>query len=66
MWQSVSNVIDEVESWIVLLPLFVQIPLLLAVFLPVCWFLAKAVDPVVEWALRPHTVCSHRSKDPHS
>jgi hypothetical protein len=59
-WQTVLNAIDAVESWIVLLPLYAQIPLLLAVLLPLAWFLAKAIDPVVEWVLRPHTTRGER------
>ncbi|WP_157970576.1 hypothetical protein [Nakamurella deserti] len=55
--------IDAVESWIVLLPLPIQILLLLAVFLPLCWLAARAVDPVVEWVLRPHTARSRRRED---
>ncbi len=55
MWPSVLRAIDAVESWIVLLPLPVQIVLLLAVFLPICWLLARIVDPIVEWVLRART-----------
>ena len=51
MWQSVLNVIDTVESWVVLLPLYLQIPLLLVVLVPIAWLGAKAIDPVVEWVL---------------
>ena len=58
MWQSVLNLIDAVESWIVLLPVYAQIPLMLVVFLPLSWFLAKAIDPIVEWVLRAHTARS--------
>ena len=58
------SVVDAVESWIVLLPLPFQILLLLAVFLPLCWFVARAVDPVVEWVLRPHAARSRRRQDP--
>lgn len=54
------SVIDAVESWVVLLPLPIQIVLLLAVFLPLCWLLARAIDPVVEWVLRPHAQRSGR------
>lgn len=60
MWQSLLNGIDAVESWVVLLPLFLQIPLLLAVLLPISWFLAKAIDPIVEWVLRPHALRSRQ------
>jgi hypothetical protein len=56
----VLSVVDAVESWIVLLPLPLQILLLLGVFLPLCWLVARAVDPVVEWVLRPHAERSRR------
>ena len=55
--------IDAVESWIVLLALPFQILLLLAVFLPLCWLVARAVDPIVEWVLRPHAERSSRRLD---
>jgi hypothetical protein len=51
MWQSILNAIDAVESWLVLLPLIIQIPLLLVVLVPICWFAARAVDVVVDWGL---------------
>ncbi len=53
-WQTVLTAIDAVEAWVVLLPLYAQIPLLLVILLPLTWFLAKSIDPVVEWVLRPH------------
>jgi hypothetical protein len=65
MGPSVLSAIDAVESWIVLLPLTVQILLLLAVFLPLCWLVARAVDPLVEWVLRPHARSSGRRSDEH-
>jgi hypothetical protein len=43
--------IDAVESWLVLLPTALQIPLLLLVLLPLCWLVSRAIDPVVEWIL---------------
>ena len=57
------EVVDAVESWVVLLPLPFQILLLLAVFLPLCWLVARAVDPLVEWVLRPHTQRSRRREE---
>ena len=51
MWQSILNAIDAVESWLVLLPLAVQIPLLLVVLVPICWFAARGVDVLVDWLL---------------
>lgn len=63
MGPAVIGAIDAVESWIVLLPLPVQIVLLLAVFLPLCWLIAKVVDPIVEWVLRPHAAYRGRSRD---
>lgn len=62
-WQSVLSAIDAVESWIVLLPLYAQIPLMLVVFLPLAWFVAKAIDPIVEWALKPHSTRSDNVPD---
>ena len=54
MWQDVLSAIDQVESWLVLLPLWIQIPLLLVVLTPICWWAAKLVDRVVEFFLRTH------------
>lgn len=54
MWQGILNTIDQIESWLVLLPLWVQIPILLVVLTPVCWWMAKLIDRVVEFFLRTH------------
>ena len=47
--------IDAVESWLAGQSFWVQIPILLAICLPLCWLLAGAVDLVVDRVLRRHT-----------
>ncbi len=47
--------IDAAESWLAGQSFWVQVPILLAVLLPLCWLVAGLVDRVVEWVLRPHT-----------
>ncbi len=49
------DAIDAIESWLVLLPLYFQIPLLLVVVVPLAWYVAKVVDLVVQRMLRWHT-----------
>ncbi len=53
-WRGVLDAVDAVESWIVLLPSYVQIPLMLAVFLPIAWYGARLIDRLVEFVLRKH------------
>lgn len=53
-WQDVLDAIDGVESWVVLLPLYAQIPLLLLVLVPLTWLLARVIDQAVLWMLRRH------------
>ena len=55
MWQDVLDLIDSVEFWLVQLPALVQIPLLLVILIPVCWWSAKVIDRVVEFFLRKHS-----------
>jgi hypothetical protein len=50
-----SDVVDVVESWVAGQSFWVQLPILLAVLLPLCWLLAGLVDRIVEWSLRRHT-----------
>ncbi|AZI58421.1 hypothetical protein EH165_10005 [Nakamurella antarctica] len=59
-WQWLIDGIDAVESWLVLLPLLVQIPLLLVVLLPLAWGTSWVIDRVVEFALRRHTARSEK------
>lgn len=51
MWQWVLDTIDRVESWLVLLPIALQIPILLVVLVPLAWGVARLIDPVVDWVL---------------
>lgn len=54
-WQGVLDVVDAVESWIAGQSWWVQVPVLLAVLLPLCWVLAQLIDRVVEAVLAWHT-----------
>lgn len=47
--------VDSVEAWLASRSYFVQVPLLLAVLIPVLYLLAGLIDRVVERVLRPHT-----------
>jgi hypothetical protein len=49
------DTIDAVESWIVGQSFWVQIPILLATLVPLCWLAAGLIDRLVEWMLRYHT-----------
>jgi hypothetical protein len=51
----VDALIDAVESWLAGQSFWVQIPILLAVLVPICWLLAGLVDRIVELLLRRHT-----------
>ena len=46
--------IDTVESWISEQGFWLQVLILLAVLVPLCWVVGGAVDKVVELILRPH------------
>ena len=51
-WPGSTDTIDAVESWIAGQSFWVQIPVLLAVLLPLCWLVAGLIDRVVEYVLR--------------
>lgn len=63
MADGILTAIDAVESWLVLLPLILQIPLLLVVLLPVAWGVSWLIDRLVEFGLRRHTLRSERAVD---
>jgi hypothetical protein len=63
MWDRVLQVVDAVESWLVLLPLYFQIPILLVVLVPLAWIGGAVIDPVVDWVLR-HTERAERPVPP--
>ncbi len=63
MADGIATVVDAVESWLVLLPLILQIPLLLVVLLPVAWGVSWLIDRLVEFGLRRHTLRSEREVD---
>lgn len=50
-----TALIDAVESWLAGQSFWVQVPILLAVLVPICWAMAGLVDRVVERLLRRHT-----------
>lgn len=50
-----NAVIDAVESWLAGQSFWMQIPILLAVLVPICWLVAGVIDRIVELALRRHT-----------
>jgi hypothetical protein len=54
-WRDVLDGVDAVESWIAGQSYWVQVPLLLAVLLPVGWLLAVVIDRIVDRILWPHT-----------
>ena len=47
--------IDAVESWLAGQSFWIQVPVVLAVLVPLCWLIAGGVDRIVELALRRHT-----------
>ena len=49
----VGAVVDAVESWLVARSFWIQVPLLLAVLIPLSYLLAGLIDKVVERLLRP-------------
>lgn len=49
-----SGIIDAVESWLAGQSFWLQVPILLAILLPLCWLAAGLIDRVVERVLRPH------------
>lgn len=54
-WQTVLSAVDAVESWMAAQSYWVQVPILLAVLLPLAWATAGVIDRVVEKLLRPRT-----------
>lgn len=62
-----TTVIDAVESWLAGQSFWLQIPILLAVLVPVCWLAAGLIDRVVDRLLRRHTrreALQHAQTDP--
>lgn len=54
-WRTVLDAVDAVESWVAGVSYWVQVPLLLAVLLPLGWLAAGLIDRIVERILAPHT-----------
>lgn len=55
IWQTVLDVIDAIESWIVGQGYWTQVVLLLAVLGPLCYLLAGLIDRLVEAVLAWHS-----------
>lgn len=51
----VGGVIDAVESWLAGQSFWVQVPILLAVLIPVGWLVAGLIDRLIERILWPST-----------
>ncbi len=54
-WSDVLDGVDAVESWMAGVSYWVQVPVLLAVLIPLVWLVAGLVDRIVERLLWPHT-----------
>jgi hypothetical protein len=54
-WSDVLDGVDAVESWLAGVSYWVQVPVLLAVLIPLVWLVAGLVDRIVERILWPHT-----------
>jgi hypothetical protein len=54
-WRDVLDGVDALESWVAGQSYWIQVPVLLAVLLPLAWALAKVIDWIVEKILWPHT-----------
>ena len=54
-WQTVLNGVDATESWMAGQSYWIQVPILLAVLLPLGWWTAGGIDRVVEKILWPRT-----------
>lgn len=65
IWQTVLDVIDAIESWIVGLSYWAQVVLLLAVLGPLCYVLAGVIDRVVEAVLAWHSRRDQSGSAPH-
>lgn len=55
IWQSVLDVVDAIEAWIVGQGYWTQVVLVLAVLGPLCYLLAGLIDRVVEAVLAWHS-----------
>lgn len=54
-WQTVLGAVDAAESWMAGQSYWIQVPILLAVLLPLGWVTAGGIDRVVERLLWPRT-----------
>lgn len=54
-WSEVLDGVDAVESWMAGVSYWVQVPILLAVLIPLVWLVAGLIDRIVERILWPHT-----------
>ena len=54
-WQTVLSGVDAAESWMAGQSYWIQVPILLAVLLPLGWVTAGGIDRVVEKLLWPRT-----------
>lgn len=54
-WSNVLDGVDAVESWTAGVSYWVQVPVLLAVLVPLVWLVAGLIDRIVERILWPHT-----------
>jgi len=55
IWQTVLDMVDAVESWVVGLSYWMQVVLLLSVLGPLCYLVAGLIDRVVEAVLAWHS-----------
>lgn len=46
--------VDSVEAWLAGVSFWIQVPILLAVLVPLCWLLAGVIDRLVDRVLRRH------------
>ena len=51
----VGGIIDAVESWLAGQSFWIQVPILLAVLIPLGWVLAGLIDRLIERILAPST-----------
>ena len=54
-WSDVLDGVDAAESWIAGVSYWVQVPVLLAVLIPLVWVVAGLIDRIVDRILWPHT-----------
>ena len=62
---SVSSTVDTVEAWIAGQSFWVQVPILLAVLLPLTYWVAGLIDKLVDRLLWPWTRREARRVGPH-